>query len=57
MNRNELFKAVKYEVVNFYTDHGCNLAMMWKVIKGRVEGIDKDFWIRTCLDDYRTKRV
>ena len=56
-----LYSAVKYEVENFFAEHGMTLPEMWAVVNHRFigkESIDyvsincSDFWKRTCLEDY-----
>lgn len=58
----ELYKAVKYEVMNFQTDHGMSLLELWAVVNRRLTGKDEidyisidlgDWWKNTCLEDYR----
>lgn len=53
--RMELYKAVKYEVENFYEDHGFSVVDLWNVVNGRTE-YNAAWWTRTCLEDYRAER-
>ena len=64
--RMELYKAVKYEVANFFGDHGMSLPELWAVVNHRyigVEAIDyitsdlSDWWCDVCLTDYRNREV
>lgn len=57
--KQELYKACKYEAVNFKADHGCNAAEMWALVNGRTKGWEHtaNFWKDTCLDDYRNGRL
>lgn len=59
-NRFELYKAVKYEVDNFKSDHGMDLLEMWKVVnfealdpRGNFTPSWNIWWKETCLEDYR----
>lgn len=57
-SRVELYKAVKYEVVNFVYDHGCNVAQMWAMVNGKHPGYGEkssNWWKAMCLEDYRTQ--
>ena len=48
-----LYKAVKYEVMNFFVDHGMTLTEMWKVVNNKVGDIDLSaFWKNECMEDY-----
>lgn len=45
-----LYKACKYQVANFYYDHGMSLVEMWKFVNS-----DDDlgfWWKREVLKDY-----
>lgn len=55
--RVELYKAVKYEVVNFVSDHGCTVAQMWAIVTGKdpKHQTSAEWWKKTCLEDYRTQ--
>lgn len=45
-----LYKAVKYQVANYYADHGMNLAEMWHTIHSDTK--NGDFWKSECLRDF-----
>ena len=53
--RQELYRACKYEAQEYFADHGCNLADMWALVNGRYKGMEHTqmFWIKLCLEDYR----
>lgn len=54
MTTMELYKACKYQVEEYYRDHGMTLPEMWDVVHGNGSlGSKWQFWLKTVLDDYR----
>ncbi len=55
IERQELYRACKYEAQEYFGDHGCNLADMWALVNGRYKEQEstQKFWTETCLRDYR----
>lgn len=63
--RMELYKAVKWQVVNFFADHGMSVPELWAVVNHRMIGVEaidyisinlSNWWRDMCLDDYRNRR-
>ena len=59
INRMFLYKAVKYEVQNFFEDHGMTIPEMWDRVSGDPDRMDagEQFWYVTCITDYEEKRI
>lgn len=58
--RTKLYKAVKYEAVQYKCDHGMQMFELWAVVNKRWLGSNVDYitidshdwWKQTCLEDY-----
>lgn len=47
----ELYKAVKYQVEEYSSDHGYTVAELWKLIK--TGGENAEFWKYECERDWK----
>lgn len=50
--RMNLYKAVKFQVMNFTAECGMNLVELWKMVNTDTE--QGYYWKVTCLADYDT---
>lgn len=51
VDKMKLYKAVKWEAQEYYTEHGFTMVELWKVIKAE-EAVNKEFWKLMALEDY-----
>lgn len=51
-----LYKAVKYQVAEYFADHGYTMPRLWAIVSGKIENENKTlFWRNQVMADYYTE--